>query len=235
MVCQSCLQGEMLSAEHANFFSETYAALVHTMLVPLLEHGFRVPSNIGYPSKGEEDTILTAMIASLNASMKAGEQVSTFEHRIAHNRGFFGLYLLLVHKDLSASLVPCGPLQVCFLVPSVVQALVLEAKALDTPRQVGCGLPLPFHCATLDMRVAPQPNPQLEIVLPISSVLLSLAEPVSAAPQGMAAQLTVVFLGPAGRVCQAYASSRWGSWGLWPCNGPVVPSAAHAEVSSLVQ
>lgn len=91
-------EGEMLSAEHANFFSETYAALVHTMLVPLLEHGFRVPSNIGYPSKGEEDTILTAMIASLNASMKAGEQV-------------------------------------CFLVPSVVQALVLEAKALDTPRQ----------------------------------------------------------------------------------------------------
>ncbi|KAL4433583.1 hypothetical protein ABPG75_000024 [Micractinium tetrahymenae] len=91
-------EGDVLSTDHGGFYLETYAALVHTMLVPLLEGGTAVPTSRASAMKQEEDSVLTAMIASADASTKAGEQV-------------------------------------CFLVSSILQAVVVDTKALDAARQ----------------------------------------------------------------------------------------------------
>lgn len=126
------LQGDVLASGHATFCSEAYAALVHTMLVPLLEDSSGMPGSKACDANYEEDTILTSVLAFVN--VKAGEQViATHDY----------LFYMLKARDLflvtgKHSVLPhtCHALQVCFLVTSILQTLILDAKALDPAQQV---------------------------------------------------------------------------------------------------
>ena len=102
------LQGDAAVVEHAGFFTELYASLKHTMLVPLLED---------IASRG-------------TGALEEGQDRATIDWDAVEEGELFGS---AAEADEQAG-AKTGE-QVCFLVPKLLETLLLDARTLDTSRQ----------------------------------------------------------------------------------------------------
>lgn len=143
------VQGSSVSVEHAGFLTEAYMALQHAVLSPLLEPLPAAGSKAAAAAGGEQDDkegeqLLAGMLSlQEQTGTKAGEQVrcTAAVRGLLPTVGGAGPWRCLrvpmckriwVH-DFRQQLRLC--LQVCFLVPKVLEALVLESRTLDAARQ----------------------------------------------------------------------------------------------------